>query len=222
MLSFYTLIRLRFSIGFETEAMRKGTDTMSTNKEHSGQERLLCSRKKNVEIFLLPSGRQFRVISHMEDGTHEMRLNMVVNQPSLRIKTIDCEMRKVPDALCRSARAFFDTFIGRRVAPGLLSDLKQAAHEGCTHLINLFHDACYTLKLAQAQLGREHLNAMFPDLNENQLYKFFLWFQPEMRNSCVRYAKDSPYMDMLAKVEMPKGAAELLDQVNKKDTTVTN
>ena len=195
---------------------------MSANKEYSGQERLLCSRKKNVDVFLLPSGRQFRVIAHMEDGTHDMRLTLVVNQPSLRIKTIDCEMHKVPDTLCRSARALFDTFVGRRIAPGLVPELKQMAHEGCTHLINLFHDACYTLKLAQAELGREHLNAMFPGLTEDQLYKFFLWFQPEMRHSCVRYAEDSPYMEAIAKVEMPKGAAELLDQVNNKNTPASH
>ncbi len=195
---------------------------MSANEEYSSQERLLCSRKKNVDVFLLPDGRQFRVIAQMEDGTHEMRINMVVNQPSLRIKTIDCEMRKVPDVLCHNARAFFDTFIGRRIAAGLLPELKQVAHEGCTHLINLFHDACYSLKLAQGELGREQLNTMFPGLTEPQLYKFFLWFQPEMRNSCVRYAADSPYMEMIAKVEMPKGAAKLRDQVTQKKTTTSN
>jgi hypothetical protein len=202
--------------------MRKGTNTMSANEEYIGQERLLCSRKKNVDVFLLPSGNQYRVIAHMEDGTHEMRLIMVVNQPSLRIKTIDCEMRKVPDTLCRSARTLFDTFIGHRIAAGLLSNLKHMAHEGCTHLINLFHDACSTLLLAQGELGREHLNAMFPGLTEDQLYKFFLWFEPEMRNSCVRYADGSPYMEMLSKVEMPKGAAELRDQVKKMNTKTSD
>jgi hypothetical protein len=190
---------------------------MSANEEYIGQERLLCSRKKNVDVFLLPSGNQYRVIAHMEDGTHEMRLIMVVNRPWLRIKTIDCEMRKVPDTLCRSARKLFDSFIGQRIAAGFLSKLKHMAH-----LINLFHDACSTLKLAQGEMGKEELNARFPGLTEDQLYKFFLWFEPEIRNSCVRYVDDSPYMEMLSKVEMPKGAAELRDQVKKMKTKTSD
>lgn len=182
---------------------------MSANDTANGPERLLCSRRKNVEVFLMPSGKQFRVVAQMADGTHEMRINMVVNQPSLRIKMIDCKMTKAPDTLCRSAQAFFEPIIGRRVAGGLLSELKQRAPEGCTHLINLFHDACYTLPIAQSELGKEQLNAMFPGLSEAQLYNFFLWFRPEMRNSCVRYAEDSRYMDMLAQLKMPEGADKL-------------
>ncbi len=182
---------------------------MSASDTANGQERLLCSRRKNVEIFLMPSGKQFRVVAQMADGTHEMRLNMIVDQPSLRIKMIDCKMTKAPDTLCRNGQAFFEPIIGRRVAAGLLSELKQRAFEGCTHLINLFHDACYTLAMAQSELGREQLNAMFAGLTEAQLYNFFLWFRPEMRNSCVRYAEDSRFMDMLAKVKMPKGAHKL-------------
>jgi hypothetical protein len=186
--------------------IRKGADTMSAADTANGPERLLCSRKKNVEVFLMPSGKQFRVVAQMADGTHEIQINMVVNQPSLRIKTIDCKMTKVPDTLCRSGQAFFEPIIGRRVAGRLLSELKQRASEGCTHLINLFHDACYTLTLAQSELGRQELNTMFPELSEAQLYNFFLWFRPEMRNSCVRYAEDSRFMDMLAQVKMPEGA----------------
>lgn len=179
---------------------------MSSTDSANGPERLLCSRKKNVDVFLMPSGKQFRVVAQMADGTHDMRLNMIVNQPSLRIKTIDCKMTKVPDTLCRSGQAFFEPIIGRRVAAGLLSELKQRAPEGCTHLMNLFHDACYTLALAQSELGRQELMAMFPGLSEAQLYNFFLWFRPEMLNSCVRYAEDSRFMDMLAQVKMPEGA----------------
>jgi hypothetical protein len=189
--------------------MRKGADTMSANEEYSSQERLLCTRGKNIDVFLMPSGKQFRVIAQMADGTHEMRINMVVNQPSLRIKMIDYEMAKVPDTFCRNGHKFFEPIIGRRVAAGLLSELKQRAHDGCTHLLNLFHDACYTLTMAQSELGREQLNAMFPGLTEAQLYNFFLWFRPEMRNSCVRYAEGSHFMDRLAKIKMPEGADKL-------------
>jgi hypothetical protein len=60
--------------------------------------------------------------------------------------------------------------------------------------------------MAQSELGRQELNTMFPELSEAQLYNFFLWFRPEMRNSCVRYAEDSRFMDMLAQVKMPEGA----------------
>jgi Protein of unknown function (DUF2889) len=182
---------------------------MSISENPAPNERRLCQRKKNVDVFLLPSGKQFRVFAEMQDSVHHMRINMVVDQPSLIIREIDCDMVTVPDELCRSALSDFDAFIGKRVAGGIMRDLKLSQHQRCTHLVDLFRDACYNIPLAQSQLGEEELSAMFPDITEEQLYNIFLWFKPDLENSCVRYASDSPFMCKLSNIQMPVGAEKL-------------
>lgn len=177
---------------------------------HQGyQERHLCNRKKNVDIFLLTPGNRLRVVAEMKDEVHHMRIHMTVNQPSLRINEIRCEMLEVPDDICRKALDFFQPLIGKRIAPGLNGQLKPVMQQGCTHLTNLFHEACYNVTLAQSVVGREELNAMFPEITEEQLYNIFLWFRPEIKNSCVRYAADSPFIDKLEHVDMPQGSEKL-------------
>lgn len=182
---------------------------MNDFEDSQTPERLLCHQRKSVRVFLLPSGKQFRVIAERQDEVHHMRLNMLVNQPSLRIMEIQCEMPGVPDALCRQAVTYFDPLIGRRVRPGLMHTLKTSPQSGCTHLVNLFQEACYNLTLAQSVRGREEVTGMFPGITEEQLYTIFMWFRPELHNSCVRYADSSSFMERLKNAKMPPKAEKL-------------
>ncbi|MGA2400789.1 MAG: DUF2889 domain-containing protein [Syntrophobacteraceae bacterium] len=183
---------------------------MSDLEESQAPERLLCERRKSVKVFLLSSGRQFRVVAEMEDEIHHMRLNMLVNHPSMRIKEIHCEMPGVPDAICRQAATFFDPLIGLCIRPRLMDELKASLQSGCTHLANLFHEACYNLTFSQAVRGREEITAMFPGITEEQLFSIFLWFRPELNNSCVRYADSSPFMEGVRNAKMPAEAEKFL------------
>jgi hypothetical protein len=182
---------------------------MNKNKINQNQERLLLNRKKNVDVYLLPSGRQFRAVAEMQDGVHHMRINMVVNQPSLRIKEIECEMLGVPDSICRDAQTCLEPLIGKRVVPGIMRGMDQVVRKGCTHLINLFHEACYNLTQAQGVYGKEDLSIYFPGITEEQIFKIFFWFRPEIKNSCVRYSKGSPFMQKVEQVELPEKAEKL-------------
>jgi hypothetical protein len=196
---------------------------MNRTKNNQNKERLLLNRKKNVDVYLLPSGRQFRAVAEMKDGVHHMRINMVVNQPSLRIKEIECEMLGVPDSICRDARTCLEPLIGKRVVPGILRGMDQMVRKGCTHLINLFHEACYNLTQAQGVYGKEDLAVYFPGITdgkedlavyfpgitEEQIFKIFFWFRPEIMNSCVRYSKDSPFMQKVEQVEVTEKAEKL-------------
>ena len=180
------------------------------------QERLLCNRKTDVDIFLQTPGNRLRVVARMHDDVHDMLIDMVVSQASLRIIDIHCEMVKVPDDVCRRALDFFQPLIGKRVAPGLNGQMKLSMHKGCTHMTNLFRQACYNLTLGQSVVGREELTAMFPEISDEQLYNIFLWFRPEIKNSCIRYAADSPFMDRLEHIEMPAGSEKLRAMAGKK------
>jgi hypothetical protein len=175
------------------------------------KERLLCSRKKNVDVYLLPGNRQYSVRGEMKDGVHHMRVNMIVNEPSLKIVDISCDIESAPDAMCFKARHCLASMVGKRVVPGLMRSLNGLAQEGCTHLINLFHEACYNIALAQAVYGKESLNNSFPGITEAQLYKIFLWFKPELENSCVRYSENAPFMQEVKKTQVPAGAEALKD-----------
>ena len=154
---------------------------MSNSQHPQGKPRLLCNRKKDVDIYLLPGARQYSVKAVMQDGLHHMQINMVVNEPSLKIEEVSCEMHSVPDPVCLNAKNFFESMVGKRIAPGITRELNHSAREGCRHLINLFHEACYNITLAQATYGKEALGISFPGITEEQLYKIFLWFKEYYR-----------------------------------------
>jgi hypothetical protein len=182
---------------------------MSNSGNLIKERRLLCTRKKHVDVYLLPGGRQYGVEAEMNDGVHHIKIEMVVNEPSLKIKAISCDMLSVPDEICRSAMHCLDSMVGKRISQGLTRGMSQLAYKGCTHLVNLFHEACYNIALAQATRGKEALNQSFPGIKDEQLYKIFLWFKPDLKNSCVRYEENSELMQRIETATVPEGAESL-------------
>lgn len=183
----------------------KRESTVEENKPINNVETLLCTRHKSVNVFSLPTGKQLHVVAEMQDSIHHLRIDMVVNHPSLRIKAISCDMQSIPDTLCSQAHNCFNELIGRKVAPGLISEFRKKITDtdGCTHLTNLFHDACYNLFMAQGVMGKKELKNMFPELTEAQIFKLYLLFRPELCNSCVRYADKSPFMNYVKNTLLP-------------------
>jgi len=182
---------------------------MDKNNKSANMEKLLCSRHKRVAVSMLPTGKQLRVVAEMEDNVHHLRIDMIVNRPSLRIHSIQCEMKSIPDKICNQAHDFFNDLIGRRIKSGLLRELKLKQVKGCTHLTDLFHDACYNLTMAQGVVGKEELTEMFPDLTEAQMYNIFLIFRPDLCNSCVRYDEASSFMEKVNNAQLPEKARRL-------------
>ncbi len=146
----------------------------------------------------------------MEDIAHHLRLHMLVNQPSLKIMEIKCEMVRIPDPICQEADRSLDLLIGERIVPGLMRRLdKEWAANGCTHLRDLFHDACYDLTQAQSVIGKEDLTKMFPGLTEAQMFHIFFWFRPDIKDSCIRYSENAPFMKEINNTDLPPGAEKL-------------
>jgi|GEM_PF-833009 len=179
--------------------MEKHLMPVSTEKE-----RRLCTRRKHVDIFLMPLSRELRVVAEMQDSVHHMRIDMTVRQASMRITAITCDMSSIPDQICRQASNCLDHLIGQHVAPGLSRLIRQKAPVACTHLVNLFHDACYNLTMAQGVATEERLKALYPDISEAQIYNIFMMFRPELRNSCIRYADSSPFMEIVDRASLPE------------------
>lgn len=179
---------------------------MSEKNTENNNEKRICYRHKQTDIFLLPSGKQLRVVAEMKDSIHHLCVNMVVNHPSLRIRSITCDMISVPNALCRQAINCFEQLIGRRVLSGILAGNQKNPSIGCTHLTNLLYDACYNLFMAQGRILRNQLNEFFPEITEAQIIKFALMFRPELLDSCVRYSKTSPFIETVNNSSLPENA----------------
>ena len=183
---------------------------MTESNKLQGTDAPIYSRKKNIDIYLLPSGTQFRVVAEVQDHVHHMHLTMLVDHPSLKIRDIQCEMPGVPDELCREASISLQSMVGKRAIPGLLQELDgDWVRTGCSHLKNLFYEACYNVAQAQRVQGGNELARLFPGIREEQMYKIFFWFRPEIANSCIRYADNAPFMQKIKTTELPEGAEKL-------------
>jgi hypothetical protein len=170
----------------------------------------LYRKRSGVEIQWFPSAKQFRVVSDMEDGQHNMRLTMVVDQASLRIREINAEMPGVPDPICRRATDLLAGLLGKIAGPGIMRELGEDwVRAGCVHVKDVFRAACYSLPQAQAARAREDLNRLFPGLTEEQLYKIFFLLQPQLEESCVRYSDGSPFLQQVRSTALPEGAEKL-------------
>ena len=182
-----------------------------SNAESSGnEERFLYNRKKDTQVYFVPEKRQFRVSVEMQDHVHHLRLTMMVKHPSLKIDDIQCEMTGVPDPVCRDAQQCLDALIGKKVGSGLVKELNGDWNQhGCTHLKDLFHEACYCLTQSQDVHGKDELSQLFPGITEEQVYKIFFWFRPDIKNGCLRYTQDTPFMQRVRSTDMPEGAEKL-------------
>jgi len=182
---------------------------MSDSGNCQEQKQLLCNRKKDVSVYNLPGRNQFLVEAEMRDGVHHMKLRMVVDEPALIIAEISCEMKSIPDPICLQAENYLQCMVGKRVTAGLTRSLNGLSTKGCSHLSNLFYEACYDVLLGQSIYGKASLDSAFPGITEEQIYRIFMWFKPDLKNSCVRYDENAAFMQQVKAAELPPGAEKL-------------
>lgn len=183
---------------------------MEEKKDIETNERFLSRRDKNIEVYYIPDKGQYRVEGYMQDSVHHLRINMFVQELSLKIEEIECEMLQVPDEFCFNAQNSLQSMIGKKVFPGLTQELNNLPpREKCTHLTNLFHEVCYNVTLAESIYGQEIVKTLHPEITEEQMYKIFLWFKPDLRDSCARYSRESPFMQRVNESKPPEGSEKL-------------
>lgn len=187
-----------------------GDNFMDKYAEYQVNEKLLSNREKKVNIFKVTDKRHFFVKADMHDAIHQLCIYMFVKEPSLIIEDIDCDMIRVPDSVCFKAQDTLKSMIGRRVSPGITKEMnKWPAYEKCTHLIDLFRDACYNITLAQSAYAQKKLKESYPGITEEQIYKIFFWTKPDLKNTCIRYSEHSPFMERVKNVEPPPGSEKI-------------
>lgn len=166
-------------------------------------------KKKNVKIYITPKKNLIVEVRH-EDGRHELNLAVTFSQQNLNIIDVQCKMEKYPHKECIQAASALRDMIGKKVQSGLMNGLKEViGNKGCTHLNNLFQEACYSVVQGQGALGRLELGKLFQGITNEQIYKIFLMFKPEMIDSCVAYASGADLMQTLEKTTLPPGAERL-------------
>nr|HID59085.1 DUF2889 domain-containing protein [Desulfobacterales bacterium] len=175
--------------------------------------KLLYRKKKDIEVHITPEKRFVVKVGH-SDEKHRLELVVTFSHPHLSVEDIQCKMERYPHKECITAVSSLRAMVGKRVGPGLMNELRElVGNRGCTHLNNLFQEACYSLVQGQAVFGESELRRLFPGISEEQIFKIFIRFKPDLIDSCVRYADGNDYMKRLENTPLPPGA-ELLKPVS--------
>lgn len=173
------------------------------------QDERIYQKVKSVDIDLTPDCKLRVTVSH-DDPRHQMSLVVVFTMPRLVIETIDCAMVRFPHRECLLAASALRKMVGTQMAPGIVKLARQrTAGKGCTHLNDLFHEACYAVIQGQGLYRRGRLAKLRPGLDREQTLKIMLTLRPELLNSCIAFNKQSHLMQAVKKVRLPLDGDEL-------------
>jgi Protein of unknown function (DUF2889) len=157
------------------------------------KNKVLYKKKKDVTISLTPENKLLLTASH-EDFRHEMELEIEFSQPGLIIEDVRTKMKLYPHEECAEARDSLRPMIGKQVKPGIMKTVKRlVGNRGCTHLTNLFQEACYSVIQGQGIARRHELARMVPGLSIEQTSKILLTLRPELVDSCYSYIRGANF-----------------------------
>jgi hypothetical protein len=167
------------------------------------QDMHLYSKKKDVEIFLTPK-KELRVEVTHKDPRHNMKCVVWFSQPDLIIRDVQATMELFPHPECVRALESLRLMIGKRMKRGIMKDVYRAVkNRGCTHLINLFQEACYSVIQGQGLFRRGVLEALYPNLNSEQIAKIMLTLRPDLIDSCISFIPGSSLLRRLEDISYP-------------------
>jgi hypothetical protein len=172
-------------------------------------------KTKTLDIDLTPESKMCVTVSH-DDPRHYMSLMVVFTMPGLVIETIECTMVRFPHGECLSAESSLKEMVGMRMAPGIVKLAREKkAGRGCTHLNNLFHEACYAVVQGQGIYRRGQIEKLLPGLDSEQILKIMLMLRPQLLDSCVAFNAHSNLMHAVEKAQLPLEGDELEDLLGK-------
>lgn len=163
----------------------------------------IYQKKKEVEIYLTPQ-KELRVEVTLHDPSHEMKCVVWFSHPDLIITDIQAEMETYPHRECIRASESLRVMIGKRMKRGILKEAYRAIkNRGCTHLINLFQEACYAVIQGQGLFRRGVLETMCPHLTPDQVAKIMFTLRPDLIDSCISFIPGSRFMNLLEGTPFP-------------------
>lgn len=173
------------------------------------QQKRIYRKVKTVDIDVTQDLRLRVAVSH-DDPRHQMSLIVVFRMPELVIETIECVMLHIPHKECLLALSALEAMVGKRMRPGIVKQaMQKTAGKGCTHLNDLFKEACYSVIQGQGLYRRRQLEEMLPEINLEQITKIGLMLRPEMLDSCVAFNRQSHLMRSVKEARLPLDEDEL-------------
>ncbi len=172
-------------------------------------DKSIYKKSKQVDIGVI-SDKKLRVTVSHEDLRHSMTIAIVFTIWELVIDDIHCEMMHYPHEDCLKAVSALRSMIGHKVAPGIVKTARETvSDQGCTHLNNLFQEACYAVIQGQGLFLRQRLETMLPGLDADQINKIMIMRRPELLNSCVAFTPHTSLMRSIEKARLPRREDEL-------------
>ncbi len=169
----------------------------------------LYRKGKDVAIYLTDT-KQLCAEVRMVDPRHRMSCMVTFSQPDLMVLDVKSRMEEYPHEVCLEAESSLEVMIGKPVKPGVLqAAAKSIKDTTCTHLVDLFHEACYSVIQARGLYGRQILQELHPDLSVEQITKIALKLMPGLLDSCVAYQSGNNFVKMLENIPFPLNREDL-------------
>ena len=165
---------------------------------------ILYTKTKEVTIHLTSKKKLLVTVTH-DDFRHKMELLIEYSQPQLIIDDVRCNMKKYPHPGCIDALDALRVMIGEKVKPGIMKKANQLlGGHGCTHLNNLFQEACYSVIQGLGIYRRQDLEQMVPGLSLAQTAKVLIELRPELIDSCISFIPQSDFIQTVEQAVLPE------------------
>jgi hypothetical protein len=168
-----------------------------------GKGACMYRKKKDVIIYLTDKKQLLTEVYH-DDPRHRMSCVVTFSQPDLVVMDVQCQMERYPHPECVRALTSLRTMIGKRVKPGIMgTTVKSIKSKACTHLVDLFHEACYSVFQGRGIYSRQVLEELCPRLSEDQISKIIITLRPELVGTCVCFQKGTDFMTSVERTPFP-------------------
>jgi hypothetical protein len=167
------------------------------------KNRVIYTKRKDLTIHLTPENK-LRVTASHDDFRHQMELKIEFSQPRLIIEDVRSKMMLYPHEECIEARNSLRLMIGKQVKRGIMKTLKELlGNRGCTHLTNLFQEACYSVVQGLGIARRQDLERMVPGLTPEQTAKILIALDSDLIDSCYAYIAGSKFLEAVEQAVVP-------------------
>lgn len=164
---------------------------------------ILYRKKKDVTISLTAMDHLLVEVRHV-DPRHHMVLTVEFTQPRLKIADVRSKMVDYPHKGCILAANALRAMIGEKMQRGIMKQVhKRVGNQGCTHLTNLFQEACYSVIQGQGLYRRRDLEQRVPGLTMAQTGKIMMELRPELIDSCVSYIPGDELIESFEQAALP-------------------
>ena len=135
--------------------------------------------QREIKISVEEEKGNLKVISHLKDDDHEMKVVLIAEKETLEIKDINAKMLTVPYQICPEALNEVRAIIGMKVESGINKKVREVMGgvKGCVHIVDLLGE-CFK-GVIQANI-RLKIKGLTGDKRIDKLEEMFV-------DTCRRY-----------------------------------